>query len=465
VFPQPNGGESYVSQEICLDPILADAPVITNVTVDKTDVSTGAITVKWRSPFDVDKTQYPPPYTYEVYRSEGISGIIKIMKPHPGRLVDSTFVDRDINTEQLMYNYRIVAYDAGNNKIDTSYAASSVRVEAKSLIGKIELTWNADVPWSNESQKYPLHNVYRGPEGSTEAQLELIGTADVTVKGFKYVDEGPLDNTKRYCYRIMTQGTYGNPKILEPLLNFSQKVCARPDDAEPPCVPTLAVNMVAQACDDPNKSGCGVNVFTNTLRWNRPEDPDCAADVASYSIYISDRLGDEFKPYVENVRDTFFVDRNENLKSFARCYKILAVDFSGNKSELSEQFCFDNCPQFLLPNVFTPNGDGCNDTFTAFGDPDQSGTCDPNDDPTKCARFVRNVEFVVYDKWGKEIYKLTNTKERSIYIRWNGVGNDGREVPAGVYYYKADVQFVTIDPEQEFQEIKGWVHLIRGEKE
>lgn len=462
VFPDPSGGESYVSKDTCLAPIMADAPVITNVTVDKTDTETGEITVKWREPFDVDPAQFPPPYSYEVFRSEGITGRIKMMKPHPGRLSDLTFVDTGLNTEGLMYNYRIVAFDAGNNRIDTSFAASSVRLEAQPQLNKIELVWAADVPWSNKTEAFPEHLIYRGDEGASESSFELIASVNVNQSGFRYMDEG-LDETKTYCYRIMTRGAYGNPKIVEPLLNFSQRLCAQPNDSIPPCKPEL--NIVAQTCEEMAASSCGINIFTNIVKWNKPEDPNCAKDVVSYSIYIADRLGDEFRPYVDNVRDTFFIDSNENLRSFARCYKVAAVDRSGNESELSEEFCFDNCPHFELPNVFTPNTDGCNDVFAAFGDPERSTTCEGNDDPNKCAKFVQHVDFIVYDRWGKQIYKLENSKERSIYIRWNGYNNEGKKVPAGVYYYKADVQFITIDPAKEFQEIKGWVHLVRSEGE
>src|SRR5260221_11710621 len=50
VFPLPKGGESYVSKEICLPQILADAPVGTNVTGEKTDTSNGVMKVKWLTP-------------------------------------------------------------------------------------------------------------------------------------------------------------------------------------------------------------------------------------------------------------------------------------------------------------------------------------------------------------------------------------------------------------------------------
>ncbi|HZY80246.1 MAG TPA: gliding motility-associated C-terminal domain-containing protein [Cyclobacteriaceae bacterium] len=462
VFPEPGGGESYLSRDTCLAPILADAPVITNVTVDRTAFDDGAITVKWREPFEIDTVQFPQPYTYEVYRAEGITGINRIVKPHPGRLSELSFVDNGINTEQLIYNYRIVVYDANQNSVDTSFAASSVRLEAKPQVGRIELSWFADVPWSNQVEAFPTHLVYRGPEGSAEDQMELIASVDATREGFHYVDEDGLDNTKTYCYRVMTQGAYGNPKIVEPLLNFSQKLCAQPNDTIPPCKPV--VNIVAQSCEEREDFGCGVNIFTNIVKWNRTPS-DCQDDIASYSIFISDVRGGDFIPYVDNVRDTFFIDSNENLKSFARCYKVQAVDRSGNKSELSDEFCFDNCPHYELPNVFTPNADGCNDVFTAFGDPDQSATCDANDDPFRCAKFVRHVDFIVYDRWGKELYQLRDSKERSIYIRWNGRDNSGSELPPGVYYYRADVQYYTVDPDKEFETLKGWVQLVRSKEE
>ncbi len=464
VFPD---AESYLSLDTCLAPILADAPVITNVTVDKTDLENGQITVKWLSPFDIDQTQFPPPYSYEVYRAEGVTGTIKMTKPHPGKLSELLYVDTGINTELLMYNYRIVAFDANNNKIDTSSVASSVRLEARPQLNSIELTWAADVPWSNTTERFPMHLIYRGPEGTPEDQLQLIDSVNVSRDGFRYLDQGqfnnePLDNTKLYCYHIMTRGAYGNPKINEPLLNFSQKLCTIPNDSTPPCKPNFGSDIIAQRCDDIPDFGCGVTTYSNTIFWNRPEDTACRNDVVSYSIFVADQLDGEFRLYADNVRDTFFVDTGSQLLSFARCYKIQAVDRSGNKSELSDQYCFDNCPHYELPNVFTPNNDVYNNVFTAFGDPDVPHPTGEQMDPARCARFVESVDFIVYDRWGKTIWVLKDGKERSIYVRWNGLDNDGHEVPAGVYYYRADVRFTTVDPSKQLQVLKGWVHLVRG---
>lgn len=471
IFPLPGGGESYVSQEICIPPILTDAPVITQVTVDRTGTSDGQITVKWLPPFDVDPVQFPPPYTYEVLRAEGFTSAIQITKPHPGRLTDLTYVDTPLNTEEIVYNYRIVAFDANDTRVDTSFTASSVRLEAASQFEQISLAWAADVPWSNQTQDYPRHLIFRGPSGSTESQLVLIDSVNVNENQFNYTDAGqfqntPLVDTEIYCYRVMTRGAYGNPEIDEPLINFSQIICAQPNDDEAPCTPQLEI--IARDCNEfITTTSCDLQTYSNTLQWRRPEDPVCRADIRSYNIYVANRVGDPFEIYATNVRDTFFID--SNLPSFARCYKISALDRSGNESELSEEFCFDNCPYYELPNVFSPNGDCFNADFSAFGgvvlDENSLDPCgskrDIIDIRSRCARFVESVKFTVLDRWGKELYTYQSGGERTIYINWDGHDNSGIEVPGGVYFYSAEVIFDVVDPSQKNKTYKGWVHLIR----
>jgi len=471
VYPSPGGGFSYVSDEICLPPILALAPVITNVTVDRTSSTAGQITVKWRSPFDLDKVLFPPPYRFVVVRAEGFSGDVKIQKLTPTFQLDSVFVDTPLNTEETIFNYRIVLLDGSNVAIDTSSTASSVRLEAKSQFQEIELAWNADVPWSNQTQAYPMHLIYRGDANANEAQLTLIDSVNVNEQKFRYTDTGqyqntPLKDTEVYCYRVMTRGAYGNPKIKEPLTNFSQIICAQPNDKDAPCKPELTLEGID--CDEYiQTSSCSPKTFSNLLSWPRPTDLVCRSDIRSYNIYTASKIGDPFELYVTNVRDTFFLD--SNLPSFARCYKIAAVDRAGNVSELSDSICFDNCPYYELPNVFTPNGDKCNDLFSAFNDRGQidesgNGACGPVDLlelRNKCARFAEKVVFTVNNRWGKEVYSYESGGERSIYIDWDGHDNSGKELSTGVYYYSAEVTFDVVDPSKKTVKYKGWVHLIR----
>jgi hypothetical protein len=470
-FPLPKGGESYVSDEICLTPILADKAIITNVTVDVTNragATDGRITVKWVPPFEADPAQFPPPYQYRVLRGEGLTGEENLVLVTTTSA--TTFVDTGLDTDTRAYNYRIIAVDSQNKLLDPSATASSVRLDADSEVNSIRLSWRAEVPWSNQIQTTPNeHLIYRGPEGAADDQLELIASVNVTSSGFTYLDEGPLDPNSVYCYKVMTRGAYGNPNIAEPLLNFSQMVCAQPGDTIPPCKPEAPVPVDPLSCEEYlAATECETNIFSNTLEWT-PADTDCANDVSYYRIWVASSTTGEYSMLPFEWRETVFTDNN--LPSFARCYRIQAVDRSGNESDLSDPICFDNCPYYELPNVFTPNADGCNDLFSAFSNREEiggetgssAGQCeiDPGDAQRRCARFVEKVSVRIYNRWGKEVYAYESGGERTIYVDWDGRDFNGRDLSTGVYYYVADVTFDSVDPAKENQIIKGWVHLLR----
>lgn len=89
-----------------------------------------------------------------------------------------------------------------------------------------------------------------------------------------------------------------------------------------------------------------------------------------------------------------------------------------------------------VPNVFTPNGDGKNDTFKMVGS-------------SEIARF----ELKVFNRWGALVYN-----SNSIDPPWSGRING--EPNAGVYFWIVDVQCISnrtiID-----NTLKGWVSLVR----
>ena len=180
------GASSYVSTEICVGPVAADAPVMTNVTVDQTDTQNGQITVKWRGPFDLDKNLYPTPFKYDVYRAEGFTGRAALTKLTNNRIIDSIFVDTQLNTREKVYNYFVVLYDNNEVVIDSSAIASSVRLDARPLFKKIDLTWTANVPWSLRSAEFPRHLIYRSEDGGP---MTLIDSVVVNQNILKYRSE------------------------------------------------------------------------------------------------------------------------------------------------------------------------------------------------------------------------------------------------------------------------------------
>ncbi|MCO6358355.1 gliding motility-associated C-terminal domain-containing protein [Roseivirga pacifica] len=468
-FPLPEGGTSYASIETCTT-IPLDVPAITNVSIENTGMTDGGIFVKWTSPLEINPILFPPPYRYELIRYQGFDG--NVGRTQVTSTLDTTFMDTGLNTEGTPYHYMVRFYDNADNLIDSSATASSVRLEALGLVQAVELSWEADVPWSNRVQSFPYHYIYRNRADIAANDTDnfvLIDSTLVTADGFTYLDEGqfnsvPLLEDREYCYYVVTQGSYGNPIIPAPLVNNSQVVCIQPNDEDPPEEPEIEIPGDSTTvegpdgtpliildnpnCDQLQLEPCAFANFSNTLTWTAD---DVDNDIASFNIYYSTSGAENSFTLVGNTRDMQFT--HTGLSSYKGCYKIAAVDRSNNESTLSNSVCFDNCPYYDLPNTFTPNDDGVNDTFRAFDQPN-----------AQCPRFVRSVEFRVFNRWGgKELftYNTTEEVEPNFFIDWNGTDENGNELPSGTYYYTATVTFDVLDPAKAKQEFKNWVKIIR----
>jgi gliding motility-associated-like protein len=460
VFPQPTGGLSVVSEEAC-DEIVSNAPIITHVDVLTTSETAGSVYVEWIEPLELDDILFPGPYTYDVQRSAGLNpGTFTTVATG---ITDLFYTDLNLNTDDLAYTYQIIMYDNTDTEIETSFPASSVRLELRPFVGGIDVTWSAKVPWSN-ARAGLLHDIYRDKINPGDpAELVLIASVDVTQTGFRYRDDGshngePLDEEQLYCYFVTARGSYDNPAIPEPLVNNSQIQCAQPNDEIPPCTPVDFGFDPDFVCEE-TVAFCDLSNFSNTLNWQLDMSGDCQDDVVSFNIYFSLTGAEGTFQFLANATGTQFV--HSNLRSFKGCYRIAAVDRSGNESELSAPLCNDNCPSYVLPNVFTPNNDGVNDLFTAYG----------TTRLTECPRFVESVFFEVFDRTGKKLYSYnsreaagrenTNPNLNPIYINWDGKATNGKDLPAGTYFYQADVVFDVLDPKQAKKTFKGWVQILR----
>lgn len=454
---------SYVSASSC-DSLILDAPAITNVDVLATGFENGEILVRWVPPYQVDPVAAPPSYTYDLFRGEGEGpsedGYTLIAQD----LSDTVFTDTGINTQNFQYNYYVRFYDSGGVLVDSSATASSVRLLLRPLLKAIEVNWDANVPWSLRSQNYPYHYIYRDRILENDPdQLVLIDSVNVNGNGLRYLDDGdhndtPLDEEIEYCYFVTTNGSYSNKLFPEPLINNSQISCAQPNDTIAPCSPPELILANGEDCTTITAGlSCGVNVYENVLEWLTNEDPNCDDDVVFYNIYYSNSGEEGTFEIIDTSFDTDYT--HDNLPSLKGCYKVTAVDRSGNESAFSETICNDNCPVYILPNVFTPNGDGKNDVFTPKHN---SGLNIQNFDNSECPRFVRSVVFTVYDRNGNEIYNYDSFEDANgIYINWDAKNNLGEPLPAGVYYYSADVRFDRLDPKDEEETFKGWVQILR----
>lgn len=454
VYQTPHHAWSAASKDTCIGPLVIDAPVITTVSVNQTDKVQGSIAVKWTSPFEINRTLFSPPYEYAVQRTKDSLNYRTITETN---LMDTTWVDSKLDVVDSLYGYRVIVYSpssiAGKNPIDTSALAFYPRLNYQALTNGIKLTWDASVPWSNQTPRYPWHYIYRKEAGSSQFLLMDSVNVDTLAipKGYEYFDFGtkpnfPLAPNRGYVYKAETQGVYGNPRIREPLQNFSNEIWAQPIDKTPPCAPAITVQTTP--CETLiNRSPCTLNIYKNTIRWALSECYE--NDVAFYKIFFMESSSSD-TIFLAATSDSVYV--HDLTNSVAGCYQVLAVDRSGNVGALSSKSCIENCTYLFMPNVMTVNADGMNETFPDLID--QSG----KREPLTCPRFVKELSLQIFNRWGKEVFSAKGAPGET---EWRGQDQNGNELSSGLYYYTAKVFFYGLSPEKQTQNFTGSVSLIR----
>ncbi len=416
--------ESCISDEACMT-LRKDVPIITHVTVNSTDLTSGVDSIVWAKASDIDTViNYPPPYLYKVFHQSGLTGANTVVFTSPFYsslyLSDTVFVHSPINSQSVANNYVIGMYHlVGSDTllIGKSNLASSVFLSSVPNDNQIALSWTENVPWTNSS-----YEVYRG--NSLGGSFVLIGTTTSQ----SYIDSN-LQNGQTYCYKVKSIGQYSDPSLVSPLENFSQEVCDSPVDLTPPCSPVLTID---KSCEDE----------LNYLSWTNPNN-FCSDDVTRYRVFFAPTPEDPFTEIglINDPNDTSLSHNDRG--SIAGCYYVTALDSIqyNNESEPSNVICVDNCPIYFLPNIFTPNGDGINDVFI----------------PILPYKFIDSVEFVIYNRWGNEVYR---TKDPM--INWRGIDQEtGKEVVDGVYFYACRVYSIGLSGLTETK-LKGSISLYRN---
>lgn len=432
-FPEPAGGESLVSDEIC-QTLNLDIPVLLNVDITETSSTDGKIFIRWTTPFKIDTLAFKPPYRYELIRFSGTDPPVLVKSTTD--TTDTTAIDIGLNTSSKIYQYQLkFKFGDLQNLLDSTEKASSVRLELQPGIKKITLLWNAMVPWNNDDF---MHVVYR-KIGDNYVEIDSVSGRGGL---YQYTDDGRFNNTElsdtvEYCYYVRTKGSYGNPLTPKELFNHSEIRCASPTDTIKPCPPPEVVVQppLNFSCDD-----CEIlktqKEFERVIRWRAMNLDTCGLDINQYRIYYSPYEEDELQQ-IAAVTDTFFI--HKNLTSLAGCYSVTAVDRSGNESILLNRTCVDNCPVFELPNLITPDGNGFNDVFTPL---------------CVASAFIEKVHFTVYNRWGKKVFDDEVDPE----INWSGRNETNNlTVGTGVYFYHAKVKFKRLRRSIETVDYKGWI--------
>ena len=109
--------------------------------------------------------------------------------------------------------------------------------------------------------------------------------------------------------------------------------------------------------------------------------------------------------------------------------------------QIPDHLDLTNCD--LVPNAFSPNGDGTNDTFVI----------------PALAKYP-NFKLEIFNRWGNQVYEYNNNGKTSP-VWWDGYStgrltlNESKPVPTGTYYYTIYFNDGVRKP------IAGWVYLNR----
>ncbi len=421
--------ESCPSDTACTQ-LKKEVPIITNITVKNTDNINGIDSIVWLPPPDLDTLQYPGPYLYEIY--DDLDNLLTQLPTNNYLLnMDTNYLFTNISTTDTNRKYKLAIYYTHNNMdslIGFSSEASSLHLNTLSSDNKIELSWNEFVPWENQ-----YYFIYKS------SSLNGAYTFLDSVNNTTYSDSGLVNNVD-YCYYIESYGAYLDSTIRSPLINVSQKVCDKPFDFTPPCPPTISSITLDSIYECERDK--------NVLFWTNPNNY-CSDDAVLYSIYFSPFIDSGFNliSSISDINDTSFTHQNfyNEISSLAGCYYITATDslIYSNESIPSDTICFDNCPNFVLPNIFTPNSDNTNDFFQALV-------------PIK---YVNEITINIFNRWGQEVYK-TNDPE----FKWNGDNMENNQpCPTGVYYFSCSISTIRLSGIENI-ELSGFLNLVRSAK-
>ncbi|MBL0743824.1 gliding motility-associated C-terminal domain-containing protein [Chryseolinea lacunae] len=110
-------------------------------------------------------------------------------------------------------------------------------------------------------------------------------------------------------------------------------------------------------------------------------------------------------------------------------YRIKVRDASGCEKTQDVEISLD--PSVFVPNIFTPNDDGLNDSFEVLNLP-----------------LIGSHNLIISNRWGNEVYKSSAYSKDNFW--------DAKNVSDGIYFYRLKVE--------GGETYTGWVEVLRGAK-
>ncbi|MFB0923975.1 MAG: gliding motility-associated C-terminal domain-containing protein, partial [Vicingaceae bacterium] len=179
---------------------------------------------------------------------------------------------------------------------------------------------------------------------------------------------------------------------------------------------TVYQNPVADFATDP--SPAVVNLLNSAVEFSDLSAPNSSSLISFNWNFGDGSNGIEINP-IHNYLDTGFYNVMLTVENFEGC-----IDSITKTIRVKPEFLF------IMPNSFTPDGDGLNDVF-------KPGTMIGVDE--------RDYGFYIFDRWGELLHEGHDLSDG-----WDSFFK-AKQVPSGVYIWKIDVT-----------DLEGVVHKLNG---
>lgn len=196
-----------------------------------------------------------------------------------------------------------------------------------------------------------------------------------------------------------------------------------------------------------NKSLLLLLGLTISLASCRDNDPDDCTGISNIDQLVEVFANGQTDCYLEGVEYTVYVPFGTHLSyqwstgantsqitvSEPGVYGCTVTDVQNNSETFYEVSILDDCGLVYVPNAFTPNGDGLNESFAPVG---------------------RNI--CQYRMWVSDLDGITLFETEDLLKGWDGRSDD-KPMDAGMYVWNYEITFVNGD----YQENTGFLELLR----
>lgn len=192
-------------------------------------------------------------------------------------------------------------------------------------------------------------------------------------------------------------------------------------------------------------TSAGLDSTQQTVTINQRPVPNFVADTTNYSSYSRFFLAEESDANNGTITNFYwdFDDGNTLQKDTAIVYhkyknegtynvKLVITDAAGCKDSIAKPVLIQDL--FVVPNVFTPNGDGKNDKFVIYSNGETLFSID------------------IFSRWGNLIFRRENIQE----IVWDGHLTNGILVHPGTYFYVISVE----NQGKAYEPLQGFVTIF-----